>query len=119
NWVVAVSDSADPLVEQIDARRKQMESALADTLSNLTLAQSGFVFVFDAQQRMIVPPPEQAQRLWKTDDAATGQSLPELLQLATGHAGPRGESLGASGDGRPAAGLGRHFLFDSGSGRWR
>ena len=110
NWVVAVVDSADPLVQQMDERRKQMESALADSLSNLSLAQSGFVFVVDSEQRMIVPPPAQAQELWKTNDAATGLPLPQLLDRLTQ----------VTGRSQPSDGAGRgHFLFDAGDDRWR
>ncbi|MEI2416361.1 SpoIIE family protein phosphatase [Orrella sp. JC864] len=101
NWVVAVSDSADPLIGQIAERRKQMEHALAETLSTLGLAQSGFVFVLEGDLRMIVPPPGHAQPLWQARDAATGQPITELLARL-----------------RDTAGRG-HFLFDSGQERWR
>ncbi len=101
NWVVAISDSADPLVDQIGAQRRQMEQGLAETLSALTLATSGFVFVVEGDQRMIVPPPAAAGALWQARDSATGQPIGELLaRLRT--QSPRG-----------------HFLFDSGQGRWR
>ena len=58
NWVFAISDSAQDVIEQIDTRRTQLENSVRDTLSKLTLAQSGFIFIATDDGRMVVPPPQ-------------------------------------------------------------
>ncbi|WP_241144889.1 cache domain-containing protein, partial [Achromobacter xylosoxidans] len=58
NWVFAISDSAQDVIEQIETRRAQLENSVRDTLSKLTLAQSGFIFIAADDGRMVVAPPE-------------------------------------------------------------
>src|SRR5690606_31541663 len=45
DWVVAVSDDAEGVVQQFERRRSETESAIADVIDDLRLAESGFVFV--------------------------------------------------------------------------
>ncbi|HLR13337.1 MAG TPA: SpoIIE family protein phosphatase, partial [Burkholderiaceae bacterium] len=47
DWVLAISDSAQPIVDQFDRQRRSMEAALAETLSRLRLPGNGFVFIAD------------------------------------------------------------------------
>jgi len=58
NWVLAVSDSAADIINQIEEYRTQMENAVRTTLLPLKLARSGFVFIVADDGRFIVPPPD-------------------------------------------------------------
>ncbi len=64
DWVISISDSAQDVIEQADTRREQMKSALRDTLSRLTLARSGFVFITADNDEAVVPPPPAARGYW-------------------------------------------------------
>ena len=68
NWVFAISDSAQDVIEQIETRRAQLENSVRDTLSKMTLAQSGFIFIAADDGRMIVPPPEARAGLLDAKD---------------------------------------------------
>lgn len=86
DWVLAVSDSAQEILDQVQAQRAQMESALLSSLSSLTLAQSGFVFILADNGRFIVPPPEaQAPRLLDAIDLATNKPLRASLPTPQPH----------------------------------
>src|SRR5690606_11246774 len=56
NWVLAVSDSAADVIDQIQEYRLQMEQAVRATLLPLQLAHSGFVFIVTDDQRFVVAP---------------------------------------------------------------
>ncbi|CAM3667420.1 Regulator [Bordetella sputigena] len=83
DWVIAISDSVQDVIEQVDTRREQMKSALRDTLSRLTLARSGFVFITADDDETVVPPPARAAGLLDSRDARSGKSLRELLRGVT------------------------------------
>lgn len=86
DWVLAISDSAQGILDQVQAQRAQMESALLASLSSLTLAQSGFLFILADNGRFIVPPPDdQAARLLGATDRATGKTLQESLPTPQPH----------------------------------
>lgn len=83
DWVISVSDSVQDVIEQVDTRRGQMKSALRDTLSHLTLARSGFVFITADDDEAVVPPPPRAAGLLDTRDTRSGKTLRELLRGVT------------------------------------
>lgn len=83
DWVIAVSDSVQDVIEQVDTRRTQMKNALRDTLSRLTLARSGFVFITADDDEAVVPPPARAAGLLDTRDIRGGRTLRELLRGVT------------------------------------
>lgn len=58
NWVLAVSDSAADVINQIEEYRTQMENAVRTTLLSLKLARSGFVFIVADDGRFVVAPPD-------------------------------------------------------------
>ena len=57
NCVFVISDSAQDVVDQVQIRQQQMELAVRSTLSRLTLARSGFMFIMVNDERMVVPVP--------------------------------------------------------------
>jgi sigma-B regulation protein RsbU (phosphoserine phosphatase) len=97
NWVFAVSDSAQDILDQVQARREQMEAAMRATLSRLTLAQSGFMFIMASDGRMVVAPPEQRAGLLDAVDRASGQPLRALLGQAAPSGKPRLLTLDGNG----------------------
>ena len=79
DWVVAVSDDADGVVQQFDRRRAETEQAIADVLDGLLLAESGFAFILSDDDRLIAAPPGSYGFLLDSADAATGKTLRQLL----------------------------------------
>ena len=82
DWVFAVTDSAQDIIEQVQGRRAQMETAMRSTLSQLTLAHSGFVFIVNDNGRMVVPPPAHQTALLEAVGDTSRQPLRELLAKA-------------------------------------
>lgn len=82
HWVIAISDNAQTILEHVQAHRQQMETALRASLSRLTLAQSGFMFVMENGGRMVVDPPEGRRGLVDETDTVSGKQLRELLAQA-------------------------------------
>lgn len=79
DWVVAVSDDAEGVVQQFERRRSETESAIADVIDDLRLAESGFVFVLGSDGHLISPPPPPHVALLGTLDENTGVTLQGLL----------------------------------------
>ncbi|MHC3910197.1 hypothetical protein ACMZ4X_03443 [Achromobacter marplatensis] len=80
DWVLMVDDGLQSVVERAQSRREQMEYSLRETLSQLTLAQSGFVMILDEQGQAVVPAPPRSAALLASADKATGKPLAELLR---------------------------------------
>jgi len=97
DWVFAVSDSAQAVIDQTQERREQMEASMRATLSRLRLAQSGFMFVRAADGRMVAPPPESRAGLLDAVDRASGQPLRAVLEQAAPSDQPRRLTLDGSG----------------------
>lgn len=79
DWVLMVDDGMQAVLERAQSRREQMEQSLRETLSQLTLAQSGFVMILDEQGQPVVPAPTRSASLLSSADKATGKPLVELL----------------------------------------
>jgi len=68
DWVIAISDSVQDITEQVERRRTEMKAALRETLSRLTLARSGFLFIVAADGELVVAPPRTAMTLLSATD---------------------------------------------------
>lgn len=79
DWVVAVSDDAEGIVQQFDRRRAETEDAIAEVLDDLRLAESGFAFILGDEGRLISAPPAAYSHLLNAADAHTGSTLQNLL----------------------------------------
>lgn len=79
DWVVAVSDDAQGVVEQFDRRRAETEHAIADVLDDIRLAESGFAFILGNDGRLVSPPPTDRVGLLGALDARTGRTLQGML----------------------------------------
>ncbi len=78
-WVVAVSNNASAVEHEVNDKRNNIVMAVADTLNHLTLAQSGFLFVFSGNGDTVIPAPARASSLIDSLDDATGKSLQTTL----------------------------------------
>lgn len=83
DWVLAVSDSAQPIVDQFDRQRRSMEAALGDTLVNLRLPGNGFVFIADDNGNPVTPLPESQSGLLQATAIDHDKSLQQMLQAAS------------------------------------
>jgi sigma-B regulation protein RsbU (phosphoserine phosphatase) len=83
DWVIAISDSVQDVTDQVDSRREQMKAALRDTLSRLTLARSGFLFITADDDELVVPPPARAAGMLDARDTGSGKPLREILRGIT------------------------------------
>ncbi len=99
DWVVVVSDSVQDVMDQVEMRRNQMNTALRETLSELTLARSGCMFILADDGSMVAPPPG-ARGLEDGTDQRTGLTLRQTLQAVS--ASEHSERLD----------------YDNGRGRW-
>lgn len=68
DWVIAISDSVQDITEQVERRRTEMKAALRETLSRLTLARSGFLFIVANDGELVVAPPRSAMALLSAKD---------------------------------------------------
>lgn len=82
DWVVVVSDSVQDVIDQVEMRRHQMHTALRETLSELTLARSGCMFILADDGSMVAPPPTETG-LEDGTDRRTGLTLKQTLQGIT------------------------------------
>lgn len=80
DWMLAISDDANDILDQVRAQRTRMEAAIKASLSSLTLAKSGFLFVMADDGHLIVPPPAQHAGLLQAPDRESGLSLGEALR---------------------------------------
>jgi sigma-B regulation protein RsbU (phosphoserine phosphatase) len=79
NWVIAVTDSADHVLNQFQKERAQMERSVRETLAPLTLADSGFVYIVSDDGRTIVPPPPSRANVLEAQ-TPDGRKLKDALQ---------------------------------------
>jgi sigma-B regulation protein RsbU (phosphoserine phosphatase) len=96
DWIVAVSDNAQGILDQVQVHRDHMETSMRRSLSQLTLARSGFLFIMQDNGHLVVPPPVYRADLLDAVDQSSGQRLRELLQ--THQAGGRSVLLSQGGD---------------------
>lgn len=98
NWVVIVSTAADTIEEAVTQRRNEIVVATSETLGQLTLSRSGFIFLFSGAGALTVPPPGHATGLLSQRDQASGLSLLEMLRAVSGPS-HTGQATFASGGG--------------------
>lgn len=95
NWMLAVSDNAQGIIDQVQAQQARMESALRNALSSLTLAQSGFLFILTDSGRFVVPPPPEHVELLQATEKTSGHTLQEILRTRAAeqyaHIQPKGQ----------------------------
>lgn len=80
NWVVVISNAADAIEEAVNHRRNEIVIAASETLRQLTLSRSGFIFLFSGDQSLVVPPPAHAAGLVNESDQHSGLSLLAMLR---------------------------------------
>jgi sigma-B regulation protein RsbU (phosphoserine phosphatase) len=88
DWVIAVTDSVQDITEQIDTRRAQMKLAMRETLSPLTLARSGFLFIAADDGSLVVPPHGAGAGMLDATDLVTGRTLRQTLRQVTATSDP-------------------------------
>lgn len=80
DWTIAISDSAQHMIDQFDQQRLSMEAAVTETVESIKLVGSGFVFITDENGEPVTPFPEQhAGLLNATDPDSDGRTLPARL----------------------------------------
>ncbi len=79
DWVVAVSDDAEGIVQQFERRRLENERAIADVIQDMRLAESGFAFILGDDGRLVAPPPSGQTWLLGATDARSGRTLQGML----------------------------------------
>ncbi len=77
--VFVVVDNSSDVEADVQAKLRQIEAALVDTLGRLTIAKEGFAFIFDGSGRDVAPPPPEHADLLRTPNLATGIGLREEL----------------------------------------
>lgn len=79
DWIVVVSNHSGEVQRDVERKRNDIVVSVSDTLARLTLARSGFIFVFSGDGKVVIPPPAGARHLLDVDDADTGRPLRTVL----------------------------------------
>lgn len=79
-WIIAVSDNAEGIVQQFERRRRETEQAITDVLDGLQLAESGFAFIIGDDGHLVAAPPLAHASLLSAVDADSGETLQHILQ---------------------------------------
>ena len=79
DWTFAITADARGIVTQFDQRRKEMEASIGDVLQSLRLAKSGFAFIVKGDNQLLAPLPQAHTGLLDAQDAASKQTLRQLL----------------------------------------
>ncbi|WP_255032436.1 SpoIIE family protein phosphatase [Bordetella genomosp. 1] len=82
DWVFVISFDAQDMIDEVQARRRKAEEAVRATLSRLTLARTGFVFVVADDGSLVVAPPAEQANLLDIEDRDTHHTLRGLLRAA-------------------------------------
>jgi sigma-B regulation protein RsbU (phosphoserine phosphatase) len=90
-WMIASVGNIDAVQAEADARLRQFRAELARTLGEVQMVGDGFVFVFDGQGEMVVPPPASQQGI--DDDVLTRLRVAARDRSVTSFAAPAGRSL--------------------------
>ncbi len=80
DWVLVVADDVQDIEIDVNQGLEQIKSSMTETLQRLTIAQSGFAFVFDGKGAMVVPPRPEHAAFLALKDAPSGQSLIDLVK---------------------------------------
>lgn len=79
DWVVAVSGSSQAVIDQVEINRRNMEAAVRQSLSEMTLARTGFILVSASDGRLVLPPPPQYVSVLDAKQRNSDVPLRELL----------------------------------------
>ncbi|GAB7079960.1 SpoIIE family protein phosphatase [Megalodesulfovibrio paquesii] len=112
-WLICISVDIGVVEEAMEARRQEIMETLRQHMPNIRFAQTGFVFIFDGNGTLVVPPRDQKADYATAVNLRTGRPLledlhgqalydgPERLLFAVQEpAGPNG-AAGVDGPGRP------------------
>jgi len=102
DWILAISGDAHGVAEQFDRQRAEMEHSVAQTLSSLRLAQSGFVMIVADDGSFVAPPPAGREKLLDAQETTTGATLRSYIADLPAH----GEIRDLRIHGVPASGAG-------------
>lgn len=77
NWIISISDNAQRMADQFEQQHRNMRAAVAETVTSIQLAGSGFVFIMNSGHA-ITPLPKRHQALLRA--ASDGATLTSLLE---------------------------------------
>lgn len=79
NWIIAISDSAQQMIDQFEQQRLNMEIAVAETVESIRLAGHGFVFITTDQGDPVTPLPARYGGLLQATSQEDGRTLSARL----------------------------------------
>lgn len=74
-WVISTGVYLDDVQKEVELRKKQLVSQLHDVLKNTKIGESGYVYIFDADAKVIIHPDPE----WE------GNSMSELINPDSGN----------------------------------
>lgn len=84
-WVVATAVNAEDIEADAQKRLDAIISDLKETFGHVKTAQSGFLFVFNGNKEIIIPPPPTSGSLTGKTNLLTGNPLLDDLKAAAQH----------------------------------
>ncbi len=85
---IGVSDRIGDVERYVETGVEATISTLADTLAQVRVVDTGFVFIMDDTMEAVTPPAEWAATLLEARDPDSGLIIPELLSLVSSEDAP-------------------------------
>ncbi|CAN1523705.1 PPM-type phosphatase domain containing protein [Rhabdaerophilaceae bacterium] len=80
DWVVVVADDVQDIEVDTNQGLDQIRMSMTETMSRLSIARSGFAFVFRGDEALVVPPREEHTSLLKMTDSVSSLTLVQHLK---------------------------------------
>lgn len=84
-WTLAVCENLSNMAQQVKQRQEEIIKGLGETMPDITVADSGPLFLFDSKGTMLVDPPQSLQQTVGLPEADRGELLERLVMAATKH----------------------------------
>lgn len=89
SWVYGTGVYIDDIDEEVQRRRRVLIGQLREMMSQITIGQTGYMYIFDAANNMIIHPNKQLEgkSIESLKDPVSGRPMAELLVATAGNPG--------------------------------
>ena len=87
SWVYGTGVYIDDIEDEVQRRKRVLTGQLREMMSQITIGQTGYMYIFDARQNVIIHPNKQLEgkSLAGLKDPLSGRPMAELLVEASRH----------------------------------
>ncbi|MCF6179163.1 MAG: cache domain-containing protein, partial [Geopsychrobacter sp.] len=83
NWIIGTGVYVDDIEKEVNERQKAIITELNETFAKISIADSGYIFIFNGDKQMLVHPNIKDQDLSKLKDPQTGNFIIDELITAS------------------------------------